>query len=79
MKLAKWGNGYAVRMPASVMKALELKEGDDIDLHVLDRREFGVSKSEPVDRAEAIRKLRELLKGRLPPDFKFSRDELYDE
>ncbi len=73
MKLAKWGNSLAIRMPASVVEALELKEGEDIDLHVLAPREFGVAKKRT--REEAVLKLREMLKGTLPPDFKFDRDE----
>jgi len=77
MKLAKWGNSLAVRMPSSVVEALELKEGDEIDIQVVGQRQLDVSKK--LERAEAIRKLREMLKGTLPPGFKFSRDELYDE
>jgi antitoxin MazE len=34
MQVAKWGNSLAVRLPASVVQALDLKEGDEIDLHV---------------------------------------------
>lgn len=77
MKLARWGNSLAVRMPSSVVEALELKEGDEIDIQVVGQRQLDVSKK--LERAEAIRKLREMLKGTLPPGFKFSRDELYDE
>ncbi|WP_143749548.1 AbrB/MazE/SpoVT family DNA-binding domain-containing protein, partial [Caballeronia arvi] len=29
MQVAKWGNSLAVRLPASVVDALDLKEGDD--------------------------------------------------
>jgi antitoxin component of MazEF toxin-antitoxin module len=32
MRVAKWGNSLAVRLPASVVDALELKEGDDSKL-----------------------------------------------
>jgi len=44
MQVAKWGNSLAVRLPAAVVEALELKEGDEIEIHVADRREFGVSR-----------------------------------
>ena len=73
MKLAKWGNSLAVRMPSAIVEALELKEGDDIDVQIAGRREFDVARK--LERQEAIEKLRELLKGTLPPDFKFSRDD----
>ncbi|MDB5541994.1 MAG: AbrB family transcriptional regulator, partial [Devosia sp.] len=33
MKVAKWGNSLAIRLPASVVDALKLTEGDDIELH----------------------------------------------
>ena len=35
MQVAKWGNSLAVRLPASVVKAMSLKEGDDIEIHVV--------------------------------------------
>ncbi len=72
MQVAKWGNSLAVRLPAAVVDALDLKEGDDIDIHVLDARDFGVerkpSRDELLTRLQAFR-------GRLPLDFKFDRDE----
>ena len=47
MQVAKWGNSLAVRLPAAVVEALELKEGDDIEIHVADARSFGVSRASP--------------------------------
>ena len=35
MQVAKWGNSLAVRLPAAVVEALELKEGDQILVKVL--------------------------------------------
>ena len=34
MQIAKWGNSLAVRLPAAVVEALELKEGDEIEIFV---------------------------------------------
>lgn len=31
MQVSKWGNSLAVRLPASVVEVLDLKEGDDIE------------------------------------------------
>ena len=42
MRVAKWGNSPAVRLPAAVVDALQLKEGDEIEIHVADARELGV-------------------------------------
>jgi antitoxin MazE len=72
VRVAKWGNSLAVRLPASVVDALELKEGDEIEIHVADKREFGVSRKP--GREELVKHLR-AFRGRLPADFKFDRDE----
>jgi antitoxin MazE len=34
MRVAKWGNSPAVRLPAAVVEALTLKEGDEIEIEV---------------------------------------------
>ncbi len=72
MQVAKWGNSLAVRLPAAVVEALELKEGDEIEIHVADARQFDVARKP--GREELLRRLR-AFRGRLPPDFKFDRDE----
>ena len=72
LRVAKWGNSLAVRLPAAVIDALELKEGDDIEIHVADEREFGVSRRP--GREELVKRLR-AFRGRLPADFRFDRDE----
>lgn len=72
MQVAKWGNSLAVRLPAAVVEALELKAGDEIEIHVEDRRELAVArKPAPAELLERLRAFR----GRLPADFKFDRDE----
>lgn len=72
MRVAKWGNSLVVPLPASVVDALELKEGDDIQIRVQGDRSFEISKT---DSDEAVlAKLREF-RGTLPADFVFSRDE----
>ena len=70
MQVAKWGNSLAVRLPASVVQALDLKEGEELDLHVLGERSVAVSKQ-----PSAIELLKRLcgLRGRLPADFRFDR------
>lgn len=77
MKVAKWGNSLAVRLPSAVVEAMDLKEGDEIDIQVAGLREFDVARR--LEREEAIAKLRTLLKDRLPGDFKFDRAAIYDD
>ena len=72
MQVAKWGNSLAVRLPAAVVEALELKDGDDIEIHVIDSRELAISRKP--SRAELLKRLR-AFRGRLPPDFKFDREQ----
>lgn len=72
MQVAKWGNSLAIRLPAVVVEALQLKEGDEIEITVKGFADLAVEKKptrkELLDRLEKFR-------GRLPADFKFDRDE----
>jgi antitoxin MazE len=70
MKVAKWGNSLAVRLPAAVVEALGLKEGDQVEVQVAGKRAFEVSKA-PGTR-ELLARLRKY-RGRLPATFKFDR------
>ncbi len=70
MQVSKWGNSLAVRLPASVVKALELKEGDDIEIHVAGSRDLEFARVP--DARQLLARLRKY-RGRLPADFKFDR------
>ncbi len=72
MKLEKWGDSLAVRIPSAVVAALALKEGDEIEFHISGRKEWAVVRSP--SREELITWLR-AFRGRLPADFRFDRDE----
>ena len=72
MQVSKWGNSLAIRLPASVVKALELNEGDDIEIVVADERAFKVRKKP--EREAFLERLRQF-RGKLPVDFKFERDD----
>ena len=71
MQVAKWGNSLAVRLPATVVEALDLKPGDNVDIHVRGERSFAIAKA-PGAR-ELLARLRKY-RGRLPADFKFDRE-----
>ena len=72
MQVARWGSSLAVRLPAAVVEALGLKEGDEIDIRVVGDRAFDVELDRSRERALAlIRSLR----NPLPSDWKFDRDE----
>ena len=72
MQVCKWGNSLAVRLPAIIVEALHLKEGDDIEIQMVGARAFEVKKS-PGAR-ELLARLRKY-RGKLPADFKFDRIE----
>ena len=40
MQVSKWSNSLAIRIPASIVNALELKEGEEIELHLVGERSF---------------------------------------
>jgi len=72
MQVSKWGNSLAIRLPAAVVEALQLREGDDVEVVVAGERSFGIrrkrSARELFDRVRQYR-------GKLPADFVFERDE----
>ncbi len=72
MQVGKWGNSLAVRLPAAVVEALELREGDEIEIHIADTRQLGIARKP--GREDLLKRLR-AFRGRLPADFKFDRDE----
>jgi antitoxin MazE len=75
MQVSKWGNSLAIRLPASVVEALGLKEGDHIEIHAAGKRAFEIARS-PGAR-ELLARLRKF-RGRLPKDFKFDRLESHE-
>lgn len=72
MRVAKWGNSLAVRLPSAVVEALELKEGDEIEIHVAADRAFLVERDR--SRQQALDRLRRLRRP-LPPGFRFDRED----
>jgi antitoxin MazE len=70
MQVAKWGNSLAVRLPSEVVEALNLKEGDQIEIRIAGGREFEISRDRRIE--EAIERIRQLRRP-LPPGFKFDR------
>ena len=70
MQVSKWGNSLALRLPAAVVEALELKAGDEIEVRIAGPREFEIARDRSRDAAiERLRKLRR----RLPSGFTFDR------
>jgi antitoxin MazE len=71
MRVARWGNSLAVRLPDAVVKALRLKSGDEIEIVVAGARTFQVGRDR--SREQALARLRALKKP-LPKGFRFDRE-----
>jgi antitoxin MazE len=72
VQVSKWGNSLAVRLPSEVVEALDLKEGDQIEIKIASTREFEVRRDPARQRAlDRLRKLRRPL----PSGFVFDREE----
>lgn len=75
MRVAKWGNSLAIRLPKGLVEALELEAGDEIDVHVTDSRSLEIEKKP--DSRELLARLRKY-RGMIPADFKFDRLEAHE-
>lgn len=72
MKVSRWGNSLAVRLPAAVVEALGLKEGDDIAIEAADPCRIRIARD--ARRDEALEALR-TLGWTLPEGVRFNRDD----
>jgi len=72
VKVAKWGNSLAVRLPVGVVESLQLKEGDDVEIHLGDHHRLSIDRDSRKQRA--LERLREFQID-FPADYKFDRDE----
>lgn len=75
MQVSKWGNSLAVRLPVAVVDALNLKDGDHIEVRITGDREFEVARDQ--SRMKALASLRKLRRP-LPPGFTFDRVSSYE-
>ena len=74
MQVSKWGNSLAVRLPAAVVEALDLKEGDQIDLV----KDDGQVKVRRLARADEVLTGLRRFRGKLPAAERLSRDATHE-
>lgn len=72
MQVTKVGDKLAVLLPDTLVNALDLKEGDEVEVNLLANRESEVHHDK--QREEALEVLRRLSRP-FPSDFKFDREE----
>ena len=73
MRVSKWGNSLAVRLPKKLVDELGLKEGDEINVVAAKGRAIEVETKED-QRRRAIERMAER-NWTFPPDYQFDRDE----
>lgn len=72
MQVGKWGESLAVRLPASVVESLGLREGDEVEIESAAEGTFRVRRDR--SREEALARLKALQRP-IPAGYRFSRDE----
>ena len=75
MKISKWGNSLAIRIPVDVAESLGLAEGDKVKVESKDGKlvaEKEITKEEALERVRALR-------GLIPADYKFKRSDAYED
>jgi antitoxin MazE len=73
MQVSKWGNSLAIRLPSAVVEALKLKEGDEVEVRVAGERVFDVALDR--GRERALKRIKSM-RLKLPPDWRFDREEI---
>jgi antitoxin MazE len=58
MQVAKWGNSLAVRLPAAMVEALDLEEGDEVEITITKKHDAEAACDR--SREEALESLRRL-------------------
>jgi antitoxin MazE len=76
MKLAKWGNSLALRIPAEVVEKLKLAPGEEVEVTLAGEGRFEVSRG--LSRKQVLEELKKL-RVQLPEDYVFRRSDIYDE
>ncbi len=72
MRIAKWGNSLAVRLPKQLVDTLSLEAGDELEIVDATPERLAVVKDER--RKQALERLASL-RITLPPDYQFDRGE----
>jgi antitoxin MazE len=75
MKISKWGNSLAIRIPADVAQSLGFVEGDQVRVDAENGKlvaEKELTKEELFDRVKKLR-------GLIPAGYKFKRSDAYED
>ena len=72
MRVSRWGDSLAVRLPRELVERMRLAEGDEVDVTAVDLRAIGIAKPDTQD--EVLARLRALQRP-APLGFHWSRED----
>ena len=76
MRISRWGDSLAVRLPRKLVERMRLAEGDEVDVTATDERTLGLAKAEePIE--DVLARLRALQRP-APPGFRWSREDAHE-
>ncbi len=75
MKVSKWGNSLAIRIPSDVAEELGFSEGDEVKVQSQHGKLVAEKKLTIEEMRDRVRKLR----GLIPAGYKFKRSDAYDD
>ncbi len=73
MKVSKWGNSLAIRIPADVAATLGFAEGDQVKIESIDGKLVAQREKSIEEMWERFEEIRKTIQW--PDDYKFDRDE----
>ena len=76
MKISRWGNSLAIRIPAEVAEQAGLKEGDEATVAVTDAKVIEIRHD---DRRRKAAEMLRSMRVKLPEGYVFRRSDVYDE
>jgi antitoxin MazE len=74
MRVEKWGDSLAIRLPAAVVETLGLKEGDEVEVQIAGPRVIEIARSVTPEQRDAALACIKGFRWKLPPNWKFDRD-----
>lgn len=74
MRVSRWGDNLAVRLPADLVESLALKEGDEITIRISGDGQLALSRVPA--RVDLVRAVEQLSKP-VDPEFRFRRSDAY--
>jgi antitoxin MazE len=76
MQVSRWGNSLAIRVPAKIVRQLDLREGDEVELERGPGPGNALQLSKRLTVEDALDGIKRMQKP-LPEGWRFNREEIY--